>query len=155
MKTVESLVLDFKRLSPEDQAVAFAEYTLKALDSSAAYADSVEEAGLALGILTYAAIVADNRISDEELLLIYAGLKATLGDRVDLEACKKIASETLRNKDDIKEAAKELAENYLVLWHDDDKEDIVRLCIALCAIDGEISGKEINWLKDLVYASEA
>ena len=134
-------------------AIAESDYQCHDKVSYVDYSDNPEEVSVALGILTYAAIIADNRISDEELLLLYAGLKVTLGDAVDLEECQRIATETLKSKEDIKAAAKELAQTYLSLWRDDDKEYVVNLCIALCAIDGEISGKEINWLKELMRAA--
>ena len=154
MKTVEQLIAQYQSLSPEEKMLAFNQYTMTAINSCIQYEDDYEAATLALGTLTYAAIIADDRISDEELLLLYTGMKVTLGEQADLEKCKQLAQETLKCKDDIKEAARLFAEDYLALWEDDDKEDVILLCIALCAMDGVISDKEIRWLKELVAAAQ-
>lgn len=153
MKTVEQLVAEYANLSPEERMLALNKYTMKAVGSCLKYEDDYQEATNAIGILTYAAIIADDRISDNELLLIYTGLKVTLGDSIDLDECKRIAAETLGNKSNIRLAAKDIAERYLSLWSDSDKEDVIRLCIALCAIDSVISPLEIKWLKELVAAA--
>ena len=86
-------------------------------------------------------------------MLLYTGMKVTLGSSFDAEDCKEIAKATLEDKKDLKLAAKYLAENYLSLWNENDKENVIMLCIALCAIDGEISAKEVKWLKELVAAA--
>ena len=153
MRTVEQLIAEYTALSEEERMLALNKYTMKAVASCLRYEDDYEEATKAIGVLTYAAIIADDRISDDELLLIYAGLKITLGDRIDLDECKRIAAETLINRDTYKSAAKHFAEVYLSLWDDKDKEDVINLCIALCAMDGVVSPLEVKWLKELVAAA--
>lgn len=153
MKTVEQLIDEYVSLSEEERILALNKFTMKSIASCLKYEEDYEEATKAIGVLTYAAIIADNRISDDELLLIYAGLKVTLGDRIDLDECKQIAAETLKNRDNYKIAAKHFAECYLSLWSDRDKEGVISLCIALCAIDGVVSPLEVRWLKELVAAA--
>ncbi len=71
------------------------------------------------------------------------------GDSVDYEDCKKIAKE-------FKQEGKELKQyiDYIVdifgLISDELKEDIITVCLLICAIDGNISAKEKNWIKQLI-----
>lgn len=154
MKNVDTLIAEYNALSEAEKAVALGTYTMKAVTSCVMYEDNPEEATLALGVLTYAAILADDRISDEELILLHRGLQLSLNDNVDWDECQMIAANTLHNKEGFRAGAKEFAQNYLSMWKDNDKEDVIMLCIALCAIDGVISEKEKVWLNELVAAAE-
>ena len=149
------LLAEYEAFTQAEKDVALGKYTVKAVTSCVQYSDNPEEATLALGVLTYAAILADDRISDEELMLLYKGIQVTLNGEVDWDECQMIAANALNNKADIKDGAKEFAQNYLSMWRDNDKEDVIMLCIALCAVDGVISEKEKTWLKELVIAAEA
>ena len=155
MKTVDMLIAEYNAFSEADKAVALGKYTMKAITSCVMYEDNPEEATLALGILTYAAILADDRISDEELMLMYRGMQVSLNGEVDWDECQMIAANILNNKADFRAGAEKFAGNYLSMWKDNDKEDVIMLCIALCAIDGVISEKEKIWLDELVAAAQA
>lgn len=150
MKTVDMLIAEYNALSKADKEDALGKYTIKALTSCVMYSDDPEEATLALGVLTYAAILADDRIADEELMLLYRGLQVSLGGEVDWDECQMIAANTLNNKEDFIVGAEEFAQNYLSMWKENDKEDVIMLCIVLCAIDGVISDKGKVWLNELV-----
>ncbi|MCH5156262.1 MAG: hypothetical protein J1G02_00110 [Clostridiales bacterium] len=153
MKSIEQFIEDYNNLSPEERSLAFSKYTMQSMSSFVKSAEDFEEATYALGVLTCAAILADDRISDEELLILYAGLKISLGTKADIEESKKLAAEILQDKNDYKDSAKIVAEKYLSVWNDNDKENVIMLCIALCAIDGVVSPKEILWLKELIAAA--
>ena len=90
-------------------------------------------------------IVADGKIKEEEYLLLYP----FFGDSIDYEDCKKVAKE-------FKQEGKELKQyiDYIVdifgLISDELKEDIITVCLLICAIDGNISAKEKNWIKQLI-----
>lgn len=94
-------------------------------------------------------IVADGKINEDEYLLLYPMLYTFFGNSVDYEDCKKIAKE-------FKQEGKELKQyvNYIVdilgLISEELKEDIIVVCLLICAIDGNISVKEKNWIKQLI-----
>lgn len=154
MKTVDQLCAQFQALPQEDVALALSTYSLKAINSCVNYSNNPQEAATALGVLLFAAIIADDRISDAEFAVIYPALQIVLGGKTDIEACKALAQEIIGEKEECLEAAKDFAEVYLSRWLHEDKEDVIMLCIALCAIDGEISSKEKAWLKELMVAAE-
>lgn len=66
-----------------------------------------------------------------------------------MKIVKKIAKE-------FKQEGKELKQyiDYIVdifgLISDELKEDIITVCLLICAIDGNISAKEKNWIKQLI-----
>ncbi len=94
-------------------------------------------------------IVADGKIKEEEYLLLYPMLYTFFGDSIDYEDCKKVVKE-------FKQEGKELKQyiDYIVdifgLISDELKEDIITACLLICAIDGNISAKEKNWIKQLI-----
>ncbi|MGN1327102.1 MAG: TerB family tellurite resistance protein, partial [Clostridia bacterium] len=94
-------------------------------------------------------IVADGKIKEEEYILLYPMLYTFFGDSVDYEECKKIARK-------FKKEGKELNQyiDYIVdilgMFSDELKEDIITVCLLICAIDGNISAKEKNWVKQLI-----
>ena len=91
----------------------------------------------------------EDMLQEEEYLLLYPMLYTFFGDSVDYEDCKKIAKE-------FKQEGKELKQyiDYIVdifgLISDELKEDIITVCLLICAIDGNISAKEKNWIKQLI-----
>lgn len=152
MKPIETLCEEFEQMTQGEFMLTLSKYMTKAM-STVNNADSEQDALSALGILACSSVVADDAIDDIEFTVLYNGLKATMGDKVDIDDCLRLAQYTLDNKDNFRESALDLAENYLAFWDKEDKESVIMFCIALCAIDRKVSDKEIDWLKNLISAA--
>ncbi len=95
------------------------------------------------------AIVADGRISEEEYALCYPLLRAFFGEEIDYNDVKKAVKLLKTESKELKRNVDEMVD---ILGELDDelKDDIVIVCMMICAIDGKISLKEKNWIKQLI-----
>ena len=94
-------------------------------------------------------IVADGKIKEEEYILLYPMLYTFFGDRIDFEECKDIAKEFRKEGKELKQYIDYMVD-ILGLISDDLKEDIIIVCLLICAVDGHISAREKNWVKQLI-----
>lgn len=92
-----------------------------------------------------ASVAADNRLTEEEYALIYPLLYSFFGDSVDYKECKKF----VRSLTDLKKVADEAVDKLGELDYSL-KEDIVIICLMICAVDGKVSPMEKAWIKKLV-----
>lgn len=95
------------------------------------------------------AIVADGRISEEEYALCYPLFRAFFGEEIDYNDVKKAVKLLKTESKELKRNVDEMVD---ILGELDDelKDDIVIVCMMICAIDGKISLKEKNWIKQLI-----
>ncbi len=95
------------------------------------------------------AIVADGRISEEEYALCYPLLRAFFGEEIDYNDVKKAVKLLKTESKELKRNVDEMVD-ILGKLDDELKDDIVIVCMMICAIDGKISLKEKNWIKQLI-----
>lgn len=95
-------------------------------------------------------VVADGKIKEEEYLLLYPMLHVFFGDTVNYEDCKKIAREFRKEGKELKKYLDYIIDIFGLI-SDELKEDIIIVCLLICAIDGKISIKEKSWIKQLMY----
>lgn len=94
------------------------------------------------------AVVIDNRVNEQEYLLIYPSLVKTFGDNFDFDSIKDSLSKDYKGKSMLKKYTKELLE---ILSEVDEslQLDIIILCLCIASIDGKISLKERHYIKQL------
>lgn len=95
------------------------------------------------------AIVADGKLAEEEYLLISPQLHAFFGTNIDYGDCKKLLRQLKPESRQLKKAVDEMVD-VLGLLSDELKNDLITVCMMLCAIDGKISHKEKQWIKQLI-----
>lgn len=95
------------------------------------------------------AIVADGKLSPEEYKLIYPLLNAFLGDSINYDDAKKIFKSLRKENKELKNVTTKMID-ILALFSDDLKNDIIIICMMICAIDGKISSKEKKWIMQLI-----
>lgn len=94
-------------------------------------------------------IVVDEKINEEEYILLYPMLYTFFGDTVDYEKCKKVANKLKKEEKELKKYVTYM--RYILgKFSNELKEDVVTVCLLICAIDGNISAKEKNWVKQIV-----
>lgn len=149
MKQFDRLCKEFENLDSREYGALLAEKSKKIIPALAA----LSQDGLT-GITVYAtfilgAVIADGKISEEEYLLCYPMFRAFFGNEIDYDevkrAARKMRSESKRLKKDVDDMTDLLGE-----LSDELKNDIVTVCMMICAIDGKISTKEKNWIKQLI-----
>ena len=127
-------------LMVESSVRAFAK--LKLLDISGI--DPVETlAGFIIG-----SVVADGRLDEKEYALIYPALVHVFGDDFDFESIKGALEKSEPTKKIIRAYTADLM-SVLSLVDDSLAEDIVMLCLCVVTIDGKVSLRERNYIRQL------
>ena len=94
-------------------------------------------------------VVADGKVNEEEYVLLYPMLHTFFEDQIDYEDCKAIAKEFRKEGKELKKYVGYMID-ILGSVSDDLKEDIIDVCLLICAVDGNISLREKNWIKQLI-----
>ena len=95
------------------------------------------------------AIAADGRLSEEEYLIIYPLLHAFFGEELDYETCKSAIRFLKPESKELNNVLNDMIDMF-GLFDEDLKDDLIIICMLICAIDGKITPKEKNWLKELI-----
>ena len=95
------------------------------------------------------AVVSDGKLSEEEYLFMEPMLLRFFGNDVDFEYCKALIKENKTAGKDLKNEVDQMVD-VLGLLSEDLKNDIVTVCLMVCAVDGKVSLKEKRWIKQLI-----
>lgn len=152
-----TLMSDFNKLCKIMEEMDPATYTQIVTEKSVGIikglADITED-GLS-GVSIYAdfimcAVAADGKLTEEEYLLIKPVLDLILQRDVSFDDARKIFYMAgLDKPKDYKKSMDHMVD-VIGLVSPDLKDDIVLVCMMICAIDGKISYKEKKWIKQLI-----
>lgn len=149
MKDFNELCREYETLDAESYAAILTEKAANVLPALHAVTESgIDGATIFLSYIL-AAIAADGRLSEEEYALIYPLLYAFFGEGVDYEACKEAVRKTRRFGGKMKKIVKSMTDVFGVV-SDGLKDDIVLICLMICAVDGKVSPKEKRWIRKLI-----
>lgn len=149
MKDFNNLCKEFEEMDVLSYSVILGKKSLKVIPALSAITDDGLDGVTIFATFVMGAIAADGRLSEEEYILLYPVLYAFFGDSVNYEDCKKAARYLRFESRELKKAVKEMIDVFGQL-SDELKEDIIIICMMICAIDGKISLKEKNWIKKLL-----
>ena len=95
------------------------------------------------------AIAADGKLSFEEYLITFPLFKLFFGSQVSYEDCSKLVKKMHLEKMALKKYVNDMVKVFGLL-SEELKDDIVLVCLMICAIDGKVSLKEKMWIKKLI-----
>lgn len=149
MKEFDLLCKEFEAMDGETYTVLLAEKAATLVPAlSLITADGL--GGIAVfSTFIVGAIAADGRLSEEEYALIHPLLYAFFGDNVDYETCKQTVRAMRAETKELKKTVEEMVD-ILAELSDDLKDDLILVCLMICAIDGKVSLKEKQWIKQLI-----
>jgi len=145
----ERICREFERLDPIEYTTLLTVKSAKLLP----FLDQIEidgEDGKSLFFnLVVASALSDGKLSEEEYLLLYPAIHAVLGDEFDYETAKAVVKEIRPATKEYKKMVDNLVD-FLGKFDDELKEDIITVAFLVCAVDGKISHKEKQWIKQLI-----
>lgn len=149
MNNFNQICKEFEKLDVLDYGAVIAEKSLKIIPAL----KEISNDGLT-GVSVYAtfilgAIVADGKVSEEEYILCYPLLRAFFGDEINYEDVKAAARMLKPQSRELKKCVDGMVD-MLGQISDELKNDVIIVCMMICAIDGKISLKEKNWIKQLI-----
>lgn len=149
MKAFDALCKEFEKLDAASYTALLAEKSAELIPALQSITDD-DTKGMALfASFILGAIAADGKLSEEEYVICYPLLHAFFGDEVNYDDCKKAAKKLKPESKAFGDFLNEILD-LLGLLSDDLKDDLVLVCLMICAIDGKVSAKEKDWIKKLI-----
>lgn len=96
-----------------------------------------------------ASVCADGQIDEAEYAIMLPMLEIVFGEDFDYAAAKALAKELRPESKAFKKAVNEIVDE-LGKADEELKDDIVIVCLLICAIDGKITLKEKNYIRQLI-----
>lgn len=149
MKEFDKLCKEFEQLNPVEYAAILAAKSARIVPALNAISEDGVGGAELLADFVLCSIVADGKLSEEEFLVMKPMMDVFFGEFFNYEDCK----ETVKLiKRDGKQFKKYLDETVDMIGQlsEDLKDDIILVCLLICAIDGKVSAKEKAWIKQLI-----
>lgn len=149
MKSFNELCKIAEELNPVEYAAVVTEKSLKILPALNNVTGSVgETAGLFASFLM-ASICADGKLDETEYTLMLPMLKLLFGNEFDYDAAKALARVFRPEGKELKKAVRDIV-GVLGQVDEELKDDIILVCLLICAVDGKITLREKNYIKQLI-----
>ena len=149
MKDFDLLCREFEKMDPLSYDLFL---TQKATEIIPVLSETAENgiAGTAI-FFTFilGAISADGKISKEEYELILPTLKKFFGNSVDYSMVKEFFKDFKKEGSELKNVVDQMVD-ILGLFSDELKQDVIIVCMLICAVDGKINSKEKKWIMQLI-----
>ncbi|MBO4792417.1 MAG: TerB family tellurite resistance protein [Clostridia bacterium] len=95
------------------------------------------------------AIVSDNKLTEDEYVLAYPLFRSFFGEAADYSLVKESVKKSRSGNREMKKQVDEMID-ILGTLSEDLKDDIVTVCLMICAVDGKVSLSEKRWIKQLI-----
>lgn len=149
MKEFNLLCKELENLDVATYGAILAEKSLKIIPALSAITESAVGGAATFATFILGAIAADGRLSETEFLICEPMLRIFFGDAIDYETCKAAVKSMHSETRALKKAVDDMVD-ILGCVSEELKEDIVFVCMMICAVDGKISAKEKSWIKQLL-----
>lgn len=149
MKEFDLLCKEFENLDVLSYSAYLAEKSSNVLPALQAVAENGIDGAEIFFSFIMGAIAADGKLAEEEYLLISPLLTTFFGKTVSYEECKKAFKLFKKETKELLKTVDQMVD-ILGLLSDELKNDIVIICLMICAIDGKVSLKEKKWIKQLI-----
>lgn len=149
MKSFNELCKYAEELNPVEYAAIVTEKSIKILPAlNRVTGNAVETAGLFASFLM-ASIYADGKLDQAEYDLMLPMLRLLFGSEFDYDAAKALARTFRPEGRELKKAVENIV-GVLGEVDEDLKSDIILVSLLICAIDGKITVREKNYIKQLL-----
>lgn len=150
MKDIDSIFRDVENLSPDQythQLDVAGNRILPVLQafSQAGYNGSQIFASLVIG-----ATVADGELDEAEYKVFGNILDEFFGRHLTLAESRRVLDSTRQSSEKLKQSIDSLIDSLLQHGYEDTWFDMIYFCLLLCAVDGRVSPKEREWIKELI-----
>ncbi len=149
MSNFNQICKEFEQLDVSNYGVILAEKSLKILPALKKISNDGLTGASVYATFILEAIVADGKVSEEEYLLCYPLLRVFFGEEINYEYVKNTAKLLKPQSRELKKCVDGMVD-LLGQISEDLKNDVIVVCMMICAVDGKISLKEKNWIKQLI-----
>lgn len=147
--TFNQLCKEAESLDPLEYATVIAAKTAKIVPAlHSLTGDYLETAGMFASFLM-ASVYADGKLDESEYLMLLPSLRLLFGDDIDYESAKALARVFKPESRELKKAVNDLVD-ILGEMSEELKDDIITVCLLICAVDGKITLREKDYIKQLI-----
>ena len=148
MKEFNQLCKEFENLDALSYAAVLTQKSAAVLPALAAVTDDGIDGVTIFSAYIFASVAADGRVTEEEYVACYPLIHAFFGDAVTYDDCRDAARAVKLSRDEIDLAAQPMLDIFGLL-PEGIQNDIILICLMICAVDGKVSHREKNWIKKL------
>jgi len=149
MSDFNKLCKEVESLNPLEYAGIITAKTAKILPALHALSDDESDGITLLASFMIASVYADGKLDEAEYLLMLPMLKLFFGDDFDYETAKATVKAFRPEGREMKRTVNAVVD-MLGMISEDLKDDIIIVCLLICAVDGKISLKEKQYIKQLI-----
>ena len=149
MSEFNQLCKTVEELNPLEYAAIVAAKTAKIMPKLKEIAGGRLDAINLYATFMIASVYADGKLDESEYLLMLPLLKVCFGPDFDYDSAKAMVKEFKPEGRELKKVVNDLVD-ILGEADEDLKDDIVTVCLLVCAVDGKITLKEKNYIKQLI-----
>lgn len=149
MKEFNRLCKEFEEMDAGKYGVILDELASRIIPALAVITNDGLRGELIFARFLMGAVVSDGKLSENEYMFMEPTLRRFFGDSVDFEYVKTLIKENKTAGKELKNEVDCMVDT-LGLLSEDLKNDIVTVCLMVCAVDGKVSMKEKRWIKQLI-----
>lgn len=149
MNGFNKLCKEVESLNPLEYAGIVAAKTAKILSALRELTDEPADSIGLLASFMIASVYADGKLDEAEYLLMLPMLKIFLGENYDYDTAKAVVRAFRPEGKELKKVV-DCIVDLLGEVSEELKTDIITVCLLICAVDGKITLKEKNYIKQLI-----
>ena len=149
MREFDALCKEYENLDALTYTAILVEKSAKIIPALKAITEDGLDGVTLFASFIMGAVVADGNLSFEEYAITFPLFKVFFGTDVQFEDCAYIVKKMRREARQITKYVNDMVTVFGLL-SEELKEDIVLVCLMVCAIDGKVSLKEKLWIKKLM-----
>lgn len=149
MNDFDKLCKTVEQLNPLEYGAVIAEKTAKIIPALNDVCDDPHDAAMLLASFMIASVYADGKLDESEYLLMLPMLRYFFGADFDYGKAKKTAACFKPEGAELKKAVNGIID-ILGLVSESLKSDIITVCLLICAVDGKVSFKEKQYIRQLI-----
>ncbi len=138
-----------EELNPLEYSAIITAKTVKIVPALKALTDKPEEVLELFATFMIASVYADGKLDESEYLLMLPALKLFFGDEIDFESAKAVVKAFRPEGRELKKVVDDLVD-LLGEVSAELKDDIITVCLLICAVDGKISLREKQFIRQLI-----
>ncbi len=149
MTAFNRLCKDVEKLNPPEYGAVITDKTLKIIPALHNLTEDYETTAGMMASFMIASVYADGKLDESEYILMLPMLKLFFGADFDFEAAKTTVKLFRPEGNELKRVVDYLVD---VLGEVDEelKNDIITVCLLICAVDGKITLREKRYIKQLI-----
>lgn len=149
MREFDSLCKQVEQLEPAVYVQILGEKAERLIPALSAITEDGLDGLTLFASLIVGSVVADGKLSAEEYALCYPVFRAFFGQHVNYDDCNRLVKSMRDDNREVKRFVNDMAD-VLGMIDEELKEDVIIVCLLLCAVDGKISLKEKAWIKQIM-----